>query len=337
MKGFLLLSLVATLPAPIAAPAVHAANEIRTAPSALTAAPAPLRVVSCATASCLSRALKDVQPGDRIELAPGTYTGSFSSAVSGTAERPIELTSADPARQAVLSGYSASSGYAFNLKGGSRWIIRSLKFTNAQKGIILDRSDDSVLSDVEVYGTGYEAVHFRDGSKRGRIESSWIHDTGLSGPGYGEGVYVGSAEGASYDQNVHDTVISGVRFGPNIRAEHVDIKERTLRTIVENCIFDGTGISGANYADSFIDVKGNDAVIRGNTAYRNGNAAIADAFQLHSIVAGWGVNNRFAGNTAYLDGSAGYVVNATRDTQAFASGNVRYPAGNLYAGNVTSG
>lgn len=253
-----------------------------------------------------------------------------------TAANPIVLTSADASNPAILSGYSAGSGYALNIKG-SRWIVSSLKFTNAQKGIILDQSNDSLIARVEVYNIGYEGVHFRDGSSRGRIEDSWIHDTGVTGAGYGEGVYVGSAEGAGYNQAVYDTVISGVRFGPNVRAEHVDIKERTLRTVVENCSFDGTGISGANYADSFIDVKGNDAVIRGNTGYRNGNAALLDAFQLHKIVEGWGVNNRFSGNKVFMDGPAGYVVNAASGTQAYASNNERSPSGALYAGDVSAG
>ncbi|WP_127510279.1 carbohydrate-binding protein [Paenibacillus humicus] len=321
---------------PSATPSPTSTVRPTAAPGAGAATPVPLRTISCSASSCLSSALKNAAAGDRIELAAGTYTGSFSSGSQGTAVNPIVLTSADASNPAILSGYSAGSGYALNIKG-NRWIVSSLKFTNAQKGIILDQSNDSLITRVEVYNIGYEGVHFRDGSSRGRIEDSWIHDTGVTGAGYGEGVYVGSAEGASYNQAVYDTVISGVRFGPNVRAEHVDIKERTLRTVVENCSFDGTGISGANYADSFIDVKGNDAVVRGNTGYRNGNAALLDAFQLHKIVDGWGVNNRFSGNKVYMDGPAGYVINAASGTQAYASNNERSPSGDLYAGDVGAG
>ncbi|MFS0839497.1 right-handed parallel beta-helix repeat-containing protein [Paenibacillus sp. 1P03SA] len=324
------------------APALYAAVPLETGLSADRAAAgieeqaaAALRTVSCSTVSCLQSALKNALPGDRIVLAPGTYKGTFSSAVNGTKANPITIESRDPANQAVVSGTSAGGGYCLKITGDN-WVIRNLKFTNAQKGIILDNSNDTLISGVEVYGIGYEGVHFRDGSSRGILENSYIHDTGTVNKGFGEGVYVGSAEGASYNQTVNDTIIRGVRIGPNVTAEHIDIKERTSGTLVENCVFDGTGISGENYADSFIDVKGNNAVIRNNTGSRNGNSIIVDAFQLHQIVAGWGVNNDFSGNTVNLDQSSAYVINASQGTQAKAHGNVRNPAGNMYKGNVTT-
>ncbi|MBV6712770.1 right-handed parallel beta-helix repeat-containing protein [Paenibacillus chitinolyticus] len=296
---------------------------------------AALRTVSCSSVSCFQNALKNALPGDRILLAPGTYKGTFSSAVNGTQSNPITIESRDPANQALISGTSAGGGYCLKITGDN-WVIQNLKFTNAQKGIILDNSNDTLISGVEVYGIGYEGVHFRDGSSRGILENSYIHDTGTVNKGFGEGVYVGSAEGAGYNQTVNDTIIRGVRIGPNVTAEHIDIKERTSGTLVENCLFNGTGISGENYADSFIDVKGNHAVIRNNTGWRNGNTVITDAFQLHQIVAGWGVNNDFSGNTVNLDQSSAYVINASPGTEAKAHDNVRNPAGNLYKGNVTT-
>ncbi|SEF53336.1 right-handed parallel beta-helix repeat-containing protein [Paenibacillus sp. UNC499MF] len=334
--------LSAVLLGSVFAPAMYAAVPHETGLSADQAAAgieeqaaAALRTVSCSTVSCLQSALKNAQPGDRIVLAPGTYKGTFSSAVNGSKANPITIESRDPANQAVVSGTSAGGGYCLKITGDN-WVIRNLKFTNAQKGIILDNSNDTLISGVEVYGIGYEGVHFRDGSSRGILENSYIHDTGTVNKGFGEGVYVGSAEGASYNQTVNDTIIRGVRIGPNVTAEHIDIKERTSGTLVENCVFNGTGISGENYADSFIDVKGNNAVIRNNTGSRNGNSIIVDAFQLHQIVAGWGVNNDFSGNTVNLDQSSAYVINASQGTQAKAHGNVRNPSGNMYKGNVTT-
>ncbi|WP_210429331.1 right-handed parallel beta-helix repeat-containing protein [Paenibacillus dendritiformis] len=290
--------------------------------------------IACGTASCLQNALKKVAPGQRIVLAPGTYTGSFSSDVNGTASQPIRIESKDPANPAVLSGYNAGSGYSLRIRG-DYWIISNLKFTNAQKGIILDHSNHTLITGVEVYETGMEAVHFRDGSSYSTIQNSRIHDTGKTGPGYGEGVYVGSAEGASYNPNTHYNTIRNVIFGPNVAAEHIDIKERTLGTVVENCTFYGEGISGANYADSFIDVKGNGAVIRNNIGYQNGNSHIADAFQVHQVVPGWGMNNEFSHNTLYLTAPSVYVIGAYGNATATAIQNTRSPEGNMYKGNVT--
>ncbi|WP_068619763.1 right-handed parallel beta-helix repeat-containing protein [Paenibacillus tuaregi] len=291
--------------------------------------------ILCSTTSCLQKALKNAAPGQSITLSPGTYTGSFSSDLKGTAGAPITITSQDPSQPAVLSGYAVGSGYSLRIRG-DYWVIRDLKFTNAQKGILLDNSSHSLIKGVEVYNTGFEAVHFRDGSSYSTIEDSYIHDTGKTGAGYGEGVYVGSAEGGGYNQNTHYNTIRNVKFGPNITAEHIDIKERTIGTLVENCTFNGVGISGANYADSFIDVKGNQAVIRNNKGYQNNNNVIVDAFQLHEIVSGWGINNQFLNNTLYLTNPDTYVIGAYSNSSASAAGNTRNPAGNMYRGNVSA-
>ena len=293
-----------------------------------------VKEITCNTASCLSKALKSVSPGSSIVLAPGTYTGSFSSDINGSSGQPIVIRSADSGNPAVLSGTSTSSGYALRVRG-DYWEIRNLKFTNAQKGIILDHSNYSLISDVEVYNTGMEGVHFRDGSSYNTIQNSSIHHTGRTSPGYGEGVYVGSAEGAGYNQETHYNTIRNVGFGPHVTAEHVDIKERTIGTIVENCTFYGEGISGANYADSFIDVKGNDAIIRNNVGYQGNNNVIVDAFQLHEVVTGWGINNQFMNNTVYMDNADAYVIAAYNHSSAQAANTVRSPAGNMYRGNIT--
>ncbi|MCY9540088.1 right-handed parallel beta-helix repeat-containing protein [Paenibacillus alvei] len=291
--------------------------------------------ITCNTTSCLSKALKRITPGSSIVLAPGIYKGSFSSDINGAFGQPIVIRSADPSHPAVLSGNSTSSGYAMRVRG-DYWEIRDLKFTNAQKGIILDHSNYSLITDVEVYNTGMEGVHFRDGSSFSTIQNSSIHHTGRTAPGYGEGVYVGSADGAGYNQATHHNTIRNVVFGPQVTAEHVDIKERTLGTIVENCIFNGEGISGANYADSFMDVKGNDAIIRNNVGYQEGNHTIIDAFQLHEVVTGWGSNNIFINNKVHMDNSEAYVIAAYNNANAKAANTIRTPSGNMYKGNITA-
>lgn len=290
--------------------------------------------IICNTVSCLSKALKSVSPGSSIVLAAGIYTGSFSSDINGASGQPIVIRSADPSNPAILSGISTSSGYALRVRG-DYWEVRDLKFTNAQKGIILDHSNYSLITDVEVYNTGMEGVHFRDGSSYSTIQNSSIHHTGRTSPGYGEGVYVGSAEGAGYNQATHYNTIRNVVFGPHVTAEHIDIKERTIGTIVENCTFRGEGISGANYADSFIDVKGNDAIIRNNVGHQGNNNVIVDGFQLHEVVTGWGIGNQFMNNAVYMDNADAYVIAAYNNSSAQAANTVRSPAGNMYKGNIT--
>lgn len=298
--------------------------------------PSQAASVTCSTAACFTSALANAQPGDVITLAAGvTFTGNFVAAKNGTSSAKITIKGASSTNKPILNGGTTSSGYALYITG-DYYDVRNVKITNAKKGIMLDHANNNWLEYLDVYNIGEEGVHFRDGSSNNVIKNSNVYDTGKLNPEYGEGVYVGSDVGkwGSYKKETNNNRISAVSFGPNVRAEHIDIKEGSSSTIVENCTFDGTGISGANYADSFIDVKGNNDIIRNNTGYRNGNSKIVDAFQVHERSSGWGQNAKFTGNTLYLDNATPYVVNADSGATATASNNTRSPSGNMYKGSV---
>ncbi|WP_281885130.1 right-handed parallel beta-helix repeat-containing protein [Paenibacillus sp. YYML68] len=298
--------------------------------------PSQAASVTCSTSSCLSSALANAQPGDVITLAAGaTFTGNFVAAKNGTSSAKITIKGASSTNKPIINGGTTSSGYALYITG-DYYDIRNVKVTNAKKGIMLDNANNTWIEFVDVYKIGEEGVHYRDGSSNNTIKNSTVQDTGLLNPEYGEGVYVGSDIGkwGTYKKETNNNRISAVTFGPNVRAEHVDIKEGSSYTTVENCTFNGTGISGANYADSFIDVKGNNDTIKNNVGYRNNNSKIVDAFQVHERASGWGQNAKFTGNTLYLDNSTPYVVNADNGATATASSNTRSPSGNMYKGSV---
>ncbi|XOK63078.1 right-handed parallel beta-helix repeat-containing protein [Paenibacillus elgii] len=295
--------------------------------------------VTCSTASCLTNALAQAAPGDVITLAAGvTFNGKFVAAANGTPTGKITLQSASPSNKAELNGGGTGSGYTLHVTG-DHWVIKDLKITNAKKGIMLDHANYTLIDGAEVYQIGEEGVHYRDGSSYNTIRNSYLHDIGTVNPSFGEAIYVGSDKGkwGTFNAATNHNTIANNTIGPNVAAEHIDIKEGSTGTLVENNSFDGTGMSGANAADSFIDVKGNNDVIRGNIGYRNGNSKIKDAFQVHQRAAGWGQNASFTNNTVYLDNTTAYVVNAASGTTASASGNTRYPAGNMYTGSITSG
>jgi hypothetical protein len=262
---------------------------------------AATRTVSCSNAACLTSALSDSQAGDTIILASGTYTGNFVAPNNGASANPVVIQSASTTSKAILNGGGTSSGYALYITGDYVH-VKDLKITNAKKGIMLDNANNGLIDGTEVYNIGEEGVHYRDGSSNNTIQNSNVHNTGTVTPYYGEGVYVGSDVGkwGTFNAATNNNKISNVTIGPNVRAESVDIKEGTSGTIVENSSFNGTGISGANYSDSFMDVKGNDSIIRGNTVSRNGNSVI-------------------------VDGGSAKVCDNTRS-----------PSGNMYTGSVTT-
>ncbi|MCF7804890.1 MAG: discoidin domain-containing protein [Candidatus Marinimicrobia bacterium] len=300
--------------------------------------------IYCDTVDDIYAALQNASPGDRIILAPGTYEGDnsdsgesraiFYASVDGTAEEPIQLISQYPDNKAVLRGETMEHHYVLYITG-DHWIVDGLELTNGNKGVMMDNSHYTTLRNLDVYGIGQEGIHLRDGSAHNLVEDSHVYETGLVIPDYGEGVYVGSDDGKwdtfEYDDNYN--IIRNCVIGPNVSAESVDIKEGTVGTIIEYCTFNGTGITGEHYADSFIDAKGDSAIIRYNTGYRNGNANITDAFQVHEHTDGWGFGNDFYGNELYLDTSAPYVIDVSSGS-AMASDNIRHPSGNMYKGNV---
>ncbi len=273
------------------------------------------REVLVTTTEELHAALADAQPGDEIILREGMYQHDdwigvwavFSAEASGTAEQPIILRSEDPEHPATLSGMSVESKYALQIIG-SYWEIRDLNLCNAAKGIFLEQSEHSVISGCEVYNIGDEAIHIIDNSSYNLVENCYIHDTGKLNPKYGEGVYIGSSYKAEdYGFECHYNTVRNCRIGPNVTADHVDIKEYTIGNIVEGCTFDGTGIAGENGGDSFVEIKGNNCIVRNNTGYRNGNEKILYAFDACQMLEGWGQNNKVHDNTVYMDTTDVYL------------------------------
>lgn len=256
----------------------------------------------------LIAALADAQAGDEIILREGIYEQGewigkwavFFAEASGTAEKPITIRSEDPAHPAELCGVDQENKIVLWITG-DYWRIEDLCLHDAQKGIVLDKSCHSVISGCEVYGIGSEGIHLRDDSSYCLIENCKIHGTGTVTPKYGEGIYIGSAVGTEgYGFDCHSNTVRGCDIS-RVAAECIDIKEFTNGTLVEDCTFDGSCISGENGANSFIEIKGNDVIIRRNTGYRNGCEKQLYGFDLYAPLPEWGQNVRIYENTLYLD------------------------------------
>ncbi len=294
------------------------------------------REVLVTTTEELHSALADAKAGDEIILREGLYQHDdwigvwavFYADADGTAEHPIILRSENPEHPATLSGMDCESKYVLRIVG-SHWQIRDLKLTTAAKGIFLEQSEHSVISNCEVYNIGDEAIHIIDNSSYNLVENCRIHDTGQLNKKYGEGVYIGSSYKAEdYGFDCHYNTVRGCHFGPNVTADHVDIKEQTIGNVVENCTFDGTGIAGENGGDSFVEIKGNNCVVRGNVGYQNGCEKMLYAFDACRMIDGWGQNNKVYDNTVHLTSPDVYMFKEWLcDTQVFRNTAVPSHAG----------
>ncbi|MFD8061797.1 right-handed parallel beta-helix repeat-containing protein [Streptomyces cyaneofuscatus] len=287
----------------------------------LTAAPAnAAAVIDVSTAAQLKSALTTVSPGDTIRLADGTYTGNFKATRPGTSGARIILTGSS---RAVLT---AGGGYGLHLNGASYWTVHGVTIKGGQKGIMADTANGVVIDSVTVHDLDMEGVHFRKSSRDGVLKNSRIYDTGQNGRGMGEGVYVGTANDLS-DRSDNAQILNNT-IGPDVRGENVDIKEGTTGARIIGNTFDGNGLTGANYDDSWVDVKGNDVLVEGNRGSRTTN----NGYETHTQQSGWGCGTVFRNNTSNLSGATGdrqLAVNVTNNSATCRT--------TVYASNTVTG
>ncbi|GAB3827659.1 cellulose binding domain-containing protein [Dactylosporangium cerinum] len=309
-------------------------------------------VVDVATAAQLQQALAAARPGQTIRLAAGTYHGSFVATADGTAAQRITLTGpvgavlindgpsgTAPSCPAPTAGWD--SGYGLWLADAPYWNLVGFTVAESKKGIVADNSHHTTIDGVFVHDVEEEAVHFRRSSADSVIQNSRIERTGLVQPGYGEGVYIGSANsnwgchGNSGGADRSDRVqVLNNRIGPNIAAEAIDVKEGTFNGVIRGNTFDGQGISGQNSADSWIDAKGIGYVIENNTGTFRSPGTFANGYETHnpsttpSFANGCG--NIWRGNRSDLGGAGDYAINVTSTSKCAELPNV------VYASNTVS-
>jgi hypothetical protein len=291
--------------------------------------PAATREVS--DAKGLQEALSAAQPGDVISLADGTYSGKFVASASGTADKPIFLCGAEGA---VLDGGSITGGYVLHLNGANYWRLVGFSVRNGQKGVVADGVAGSVIQTLTVSEIGDEAIHLRSGSTGNAVLGNKVSRTGLRRDKFGEGVYVGSAVSnwGTYSGGKPDRSDYNLVQGNNISrtgAESVDVKEGTVGGAVIGNTFDGTGMTGG---DSWVDIKGNDWLIKGNV----GRNTPKDGYQTHHITGDWGSNNVFTDNVAEMSGDGdGYYIHDPESTGNTVTCNNKGGDGSALKTNVT--
>jgi len=333
-----IVSVTATPPAPspgpVAGPEPSSSPSPR--PSSTTAPDVPTLSSGCpdatetvSTADELHSALESASAGDVIVLEHGTYLGNFVATESGTADAPITLCGS---AESVLDGGNWKGDYVFHLDGAQYWHLLGFAVTNGQKGVMADTTVGSVIEGLSVFHIGDEAIHLRNFSTDNAVIGNDITDTGLRRPKFGEGVYIGTAESnwcdisnCEPDNSDRNLVADNTIYGTT--SESVDIKEGTSGGVLRGNSFDGSSIIDA---DSWVDVKGNDWLIEGNT----GVNSPLDGFQTHEILDGWGTRNVFRDNVATVNGPGfGFSLTPERDN-VVACSNSASQAGEGFS-NVT--
>ncbi|WIV55300.1 right-handed parallel beta-helix repeat-containing protein [Amycolatopsis nalaikhensis] len=322
-----------------------------------TTPPSASDVVNVSTAAELQAALANAAPGQAIKLASGTYRGSFVTTKAGTATNPISLSG--PADAVLINdGPSGDApdcpaptpgwdpGYGLWLSGAPYWTLSGFTVRESKKGIVVDASPHTTIDGVTVNHVDEEAIHFRRSSADSVVKNSTITYTGLVQPGYGEGVYLGSANSnwgchgnsGGVDRGDRIQVLDN-HIGPFVAAEAVDVKEGTTGGLIRGNTFDGRGITGQNSADSWIDVKGIGYTIEGNTGTFTSPGTFANGYENHNPSTSPsfdnGCGNVWRDNKSDLGGVGAYAIKISSVSKCSANPNVVYASNT--ATNARSG
>jgi hypothetical protein len=232
-------------------------------------------------------------PGDKIVMAAGTYnmTGYLTISRDGTQANPIQLVGP---RTAILD-FGGVNNFRFlqfgdydggSVHGADWWIVAGFSHRRSFFGPSLWNSNHNVLCDLLVEDVGQEGINIKGplGSSDNIVRDSVVRNTGQVAYYYGEAFYIGN--GATKDSPSNRNRILRNHIGPNVTAEHIDIKIGTSGNYVEGNVSDATGYrwtDGSNPAGQFTTgvfiASGSDQTFVNNTI-TNLNATEAFAFQI---------------------------------------------------------
>ncbi|MBR2211325.1 MAG: hypothetical protein IJ896_07690 [Fibrobacter sp.] len=231
---------------------------------------------------------------DTFVNSTGRDCGLIWLGADGTKTNPIVLAGSDPVDLPEIFSSDYKHNYGIHVTG-NYVILKNLKIHSFSKGVVFDNSVGALMEDCEVYHTGNEIVHVRDSSQQVTLNRNFIHGSGYEIAKYGEGIYVGtyntgwaSSQQADrdagfwgtdasqhrysgYDWRVNDTKIT-CNIVSGTTAENIDVKEGTVRGIVQGNMFIGDSLDyngEVSYDDANIDMKGAYWTITGNYFYNS--------------------------------------------------------------------
>ena len=230
-------------------------------------------------------------------MADGRYTPRAAGGertevrnVRGTRGNPIIICGSP---KALVSGHDlVDRPYLFYVADSSWVYLVGFTLRGGSKGVVIDRSDSTLLYGLTIAEVDAEAVHVRDSSPYTTIQNCGIYYTGLMNKGIGEGIYVGSDEDNIAEDASHYTRILYNQIGPGVTAEAIDIKQNSRNGVIQGNVLDCSDVAGENGAVSCIAVKGNGYTVVGNKVYN----PLEDGIKVVVPLPGEGRNNHFERN-----------------------------------------
>ena len=282
---------------------------------------------------------------DKFVNETGRDCGLIWLGADGTKANPVVLAGSDPAHPSEIFSSDYKHNYGVHVTG-NYVVLKNLKIHTFSKGVVFDNSVGALMEDCEVYHTGNEIVHVRDSSQQVTLNRNFIHGSGYEIAKYGEGIYVGTyykgwassqqsdknagfwGESASqhrysgYDWRVNDTKIT-CNIVKATTAENIDVKEGTIRGIVQGNMFigDSTNYDGqVDHDDANIDMKGASWSVTGNYFYNSLNDKLPYynshfRYFVEEVVMPSNKADRPGSNIGKYETAVGYVVSVDNYAQ----------------------
>lgn len=241
-----------------------------------------------------------VKPGDTVWLRGGTYTGAFTSSLTGSPGKPITLRQY-PGERVTIDGNYGGNNPTLDIRGSNAWYW-GFEVTNSNLTRISPTGDSPATRGVGVNLLGPAT----------RLINVVIHDTG-------QGVL---STAAAPDAQVYGSLIYYNGYdGPDRGHGHgIYLQNDTgIKRIVDNILFAQFGYGIHAYTESS---KLNNLYFEGNTSFNNGVLSQVSGASTNLLVGANGSaasdpnasekvakNDSLVGNMTYSSGSAGTSAN----------------------------
>lgn len=255
---------------------------------------APKRVISHAGADgeALVKTVEALQPGDKLEIATGTYSVDrmWDVRVSGTREAPIWIT-ADEGATVILTRPDAKQNVINIGQGGpvAFLCLRGLEFTGGSHGMRLGHCSEVWIDQCHIHHTGGVCLSANSAdTRRLFLTRNHIHH----GAGHAEGMYLGG-NNASVIMSESVIALNHIHDCRGDQGDGIEVKQGSWGNLVaENHVHDTNypcitvyGTAGKpvniiernlcyNSADSVMQVQG-EAIVRNNILINGAGAGFA--------------------------------------------------------------
>ena len=233
------------------------------------------------TGASLVKAVEALKPGDKLEIAAGTYSVErmWDILVSGTADAPIWIVAAKEAKVVITRPDNQQNVLNVGQSGPVTFLcLRGIEFTGGSHGVRLGHCSDVWLDQCHIHHTGQVCLSANSAeTQRLFLTRNHIHH----GSGHAEGMYLGANNG---DHIMSESVIAlnHIHDCRGDQGDGIEVKQGSWGNhIAENHVHDTNypcitvyGTAGKpvnviernlcyNSADNVMQVQG-EAIVRNN-------------------------------------------------------------------------